>query len=461
MPILIRTTGFDQYLDTSQGGSYIRALIMGDHGVGKTPSAACWPQPIIADCENGLASVANKAIPYATIKTSDDMLALVDYCRRDALKSHDKRHHKTLVIDTIDSYQRRLIQQRLKAEQKESLSGWADWGWLDGKMVQLIEALLNLPMHVVVNMHVKDVDDGDEDSKMLVKKARLKGDIKDSIFQDFDLIGLMESSYVQGTGAQQGERIRVRNIRWHAEPRFPSLRDRFNKLPRFTKIDFTEDDFWRIFNYITEGMDSIPETATLEEVATDADSATPPAVSSEKGGPVESPTLPRKATKKTAAKKAAKKAPAKKAAAKPEPEPEADVTGVPYKEPVEDPWQPGEAVNAQTGEVTKPGEPLPEIPADDTAGAVVLVKEKLGAEEVKAEDFTDVASSRGFIPEKPAAKTAKHCGDQPPSMASRGFEAAPGCGRELSPDNASKAQIAVLKAKTYLCDSCFAAFTTK
>lgn len=450
MPIVIKTTGFDQYLDPA-GGSYIKALIMGDHGVGKTPSAACWPSPIIADCENGLASVAAKAVPYASINSSADMEALVQHLRLDSRKPPEKRQYKTLVIDTVDSYQRRIIQERLRAEQKESLSGWADWGWLDGKMTQLIENLLSLPMHVVVNLHVKDTMDGDGESQTLVKKARLKGDIKDSIFQDFDLIGQMEAGYVPGVGEQKGERVRVRNIRWHAEPRFPALRDRFNKLPRFTKVDFTEQDFFRIFDAITEGIDDLPETTDVETLSVEGDDAVQPAPPDTKGGPVESPTLPRKAPAKKAA---AKKAPAKKAAPKPDPVAEPKPEPAVEDPKAEDPWKPSEDAVA---------EPLPEVPAEDTADAKAqaLIKDTLGGQEVD-ESTGEIKEPATPKPEpKKAAASAKTCGDQPESMASRGFAPAPGCGRDLNADNAGKAQIAVLKAKTYLCDDCFATFTNK
>ena len=190
MPITIKTAGFENFLDPS-GGAYLKCLIMGDHGVGKTPFAANWPDPIIADCEKGILSVASLGTPYAEIKTSADMNALLDMLRLECMKPVDKRRFKTLVIDTVDTYQRKLIQERLRSEKKESLSGWADWGYLDAKMMQLLEAALNLPMNVVVNMHTKDVSEDDGDTSTLVQKARLKGDVKDSIFQDFDLIGHM------------------------------------------------------------------------------------------------------------------------------------------------------------------------------------------------------------------------------------------------------------------------------
>jgi hypothetical protein len=445
VPILIKTTGFEQYMNTGRSGSYIKALIMGEHGVGKTPSAASWPKPIIADCENGLASVASRAIPYAEIRTTDDMLGALDACRRDAMLPPEKRQFLTFVVDTIDSYQRRIIQQRLKAEQKDSMSGWQDWGWLDGKMAQLVEGLLSLPMNVVVNMHVKDVDDGDEDSRMLVKKARLKGDFKDSVFQDFDLIGLMEASYVQGTGEQKGERVQVRNIRWHSEPRFPSLRDRFNKLPRFTTVDFTDQDYWRIFNAITVDMDSIPETKVLDEVASPADTEAAPAPADVKGGPVEEPKLPREP-----AKKATKKAPARKATAK----------KVATVEPVDQ--EPAVTIT-ESDTVAEPGEPIADawtpdpmaVDDDDQAAeAVALVTEKLGATDVQAEDFiAEPATEPTPAPVKAPAAQPKSCGDQPASMTR--YDPAPGCGRVLSQQIAGRHQLAVLKAKTYLCDDCF------
>jgi hypothetical protein len=307
MPITIKTTGFDEFVDPS-GGAYIKALILGGHGVGKTRSASYWPKPIYADCEKGLMSVADRGVPYASIKSSADMNALLDHLRMDGMKPPEKRQYKTLIIDTLDSYQRVLIQERLRAEKKESLSGWGDWGYLDAKMSQLIERALNLPINIVVNLHVKDEKDQDGESELLVKKARLKGDIKESIFQDFDLIGQMETSYA----AEKGERVQRRVIRWHSEPRFPMLRDRSGKLPRFTTIDFTDGDYQRIFDAIASGLDELPETAEVETLAVegDADTVVPADV---QGGPVSEPKIP--AAKKAPAKKAAaKKAPAKKTA---------------------------------------------------------------------------------------------------------------------------------------------------
>lgn len=447
MPITIKTTGFEEFIDPS-GGAYIKALIMGGHGVGKTRSASYWPKPIYADCEKGLMSVADRGVPYASVKSSADMNALLDHLRMDGMKPPDKRQYKTLIVDTLDSYQRVLIQERLRAEKKESLSGWGDWGYLDAKMSQLIERMLNLPINIVVNLHTKDEKDQDGESELLVKKARLKGDVKESIFQDFDLIGQMETGYA----ANKGERVLTRQIRWHSEPRFPALRDRSGKLPRFTEIDFTEGDFQRIFDAIAEGTDDLPATAEVETLAVegDEDNVVPADI---KGGPVEDAKIP--AAKKAApAKKApAKKAAAKKAAPKAVDEPNKDgviegeddgIAGT------------GEAVNMETGEITSAGEPLPEIPADEGAEQVALLEQELGATPV--EDETPVVIQKPAEKEEASqapVKRARACGEQPDSMVGKLDPLYDGCGKTLSAENAGRASLSMLKFKVYLCDSCF------
>jgi hypothetical protein len=206
-------------------------------------------------------------------------------------------------------------------------------------------------------------------------------------------------------------------------------------------------------------MDSIPETKTVDEAEGGSEPAVEPAEADAKGGPVESPQLPRNQAAKRAAKKVAKKAPAKKAV-KGQHSVKAENTNTATDVQVEaetthpgsetsnsaDPWQPPET------------DPMSVDDDDQVEEAVELVKSELGAEEIEGLD-PDHDGQAGTQYQAPPARTAKACGDQPASMAARGFEAAPGCGRELNAENGGKAQIAVLKAKTYLCDDCFAAFT--
>ena len=460
--LTIKTAGFEEYLNQS-GGGWIKCLILGEYGVGKTPSAARWPDPIIADCERGVMSVARLGTPYATIETSKDMEDLLEHLRRDSLQPAEKRKYRTVIIDTIDSYQRLLTTERLKAERKEALSGWADWGWLGGKMSQLIEKLLNLPINVVVNMHVKDQTDDDGDSSILVKKSALKGEIGDSIYRDFDLIGLMEKSYV----SEDGERVLKRQIRWHSEPKFPMLRDRSGNLPRFTDVDFTSDDYTRIFEAITAGVDDLPQSTTLETVE-DEDAEVQPAAPDKPGGPVGNVKLPKNPpAKKAAAKKAAKKAEPKPAPDEPVVEeqgtpideakdyPPEDVTGEPFKEPTEDPWKSADQGGGQVAQGEEPenstGTDVPAAESDET-DAQALLEAELGATEIQDEPQGPGEPAAKKATATPVAKATQNCGDVPAGLAG---DPSLGCGKELTPQNAMKRAMAQLRTKTLLCDDCF------
>src|SRR5437764_5268260 len=108
MTLVIRTTGIEDYLDGGTGR--IKALIMGAAGSGKTRSSSFWPKPLLADCEDGRMSVADRRIPYAAIKSTADMKALLKMAHEEARRPKEQQRFQTLVVDTLDAYQRIVIQ---------------------------------------------------------------------------------------------------------------------------------------------------------------------------------------------------------------------------------------------------------------------------------------------------------------------------------------------------------------
>lgn len=475
MSLVIKRTSWEDYLDPS-GGAYVKALIMGVHDAGKTRSASFWPKPIFADCEDGRMSIADRAVPYARIRSTEQMDALLELLRKECQKPAGRRQYETLVIDTFDAYQRTVIQERLKAEKKESLSGWADWGFLDGKMTQLIENLLNLPMNIVVLLHTKDANEAGDDGEesRLVKKARLKGDIKDSIFQDFDLIGQMEVYYK----ADKGERVRGRHIRWHSEPSHPLPRDRSGRLPRFTEVDFSEQDYWRIFNAMTSGLDELPkDSGVIAEIETPKPAE--PAGPDEKGGPV---AVGEEAQKQKGA-RTKKAAEPKEKPVEPEPEPEP----TPEPEPVVNGKGTAKvpATLEQSAEVARELLEAGNLRSIDHVHSSdgVCIKNKFGEKcatppaedpwEPPAEKEAAPAAEAEVTPEEAEANVAEklggeviseagarnegECGYQP--EAHRRFTDAPaGCAKDLSTQNRAKVNLSLLRAHATLCESCFDAF---
>jgi hypothetical protein len=201
--LTIRRTGLNDYLDGGSGR--IKGADDGPPGSGKTRSSCSgWPKPLLADCEDGRMSVADRAVPYAAIKTTADMKALLDLAEAESKRPKDQRRFETVVIDTLDAYQRIVIQEYLKANKKASMSGWQDWGHLDAEMALLTARLSGLAMNVVCNLHVKDTKVGgsdDGDGGYLVKSPKLKGDLKDQIASEVGLVRYMEKSGRRSTAS--------------------------------------------------------------------------------------------------------------------------------------------------------------------------------------------------------------------------------------------------------------------
>jgi hypothetical protein len=376
------------------------------------------------------------------------MKALLDLAEAEAKRPKDQRRFETLIIDTLDAYQRTVIQAYLKANRKPAMSGWQDWGHLDAQMNELVGRLNGLPMNVVINLHVKDTKVGGDDDGTggyLVKSPKLKGDLKDQIAAEFDLVGYMES----GWEAVEGKRTLVRYIQWEPSPDKPILKDRSGMLPAKTPVNFSEEDYQGLLRPLQKAQQALKDSEVVVEVETDA---APEPVPAAKGGPVGSGA--KAATPKKAAAAPAAKAPRPAVPPVTTPVPAASA---PVVEPVAVPVTTDEAVNT----------------VEEVLGGSVVEDEPAQAPE------TPVAQEEASQELEPAAETAPAGGGETViacgSPRYAGGTVAPGvegCGTELhltlqddritgcaSPEGQMPdlIQIAGLKTRAFLCNSCFAA----
>lgn len=269
MVLQIKTTGVEDYID---GSANIKMLLIGGPGVGKTRSSSFWPKPIYADCESGRGSIADRGVAYAEIKTSQDMLDFLAHLKGLERTPKAQRQFQTVVVDTLDGFQRKVKDEWLQQTKAASFKGYEAWGYLDTKMSMLMTRLLNLDYNVIVLVHYKDklVKDGDNESHELM--LQLQGDIKDTAFNDFDLVGWMGSYWE----AEEGERVEKRGLTFQRTEKKPFLKDRFGVMPRWVPISFAESDYLQVqeaFLSRVEGLES-------GEVVGEIDSATPDAVAS-------------------------------------------------------------------------------------------------------------------------------------------------------------------------------------
>jgi hypothetical protein len=457
MALEIVISGTEDYLG---GDAFIKALIMGDPGAGKTRSASFWPAPIFADCENGRMSLADRKLPVAKIRSSADMDQLLLMCFTESRKPMPERKFKTLVIDTFDRYQRILIQERLRKEKKDRLSGWDDWGFLDGKTAQLLERLQNLRMNVVVNLHIKDQVEGTGDDKLVYLRPLLKGDVKDQIAGEFDLVGHMET-YWKASGNPDNPRVQGRRILWAPDPKHPALKDRSGQLSKYTEIDFTPGDFSRILDPIVGYMDQLPESEQFATVETSDDSEPKPVGPMEGGPTQEAPEVAGKKAPKKATKAPAKKTTAAKPAADKPADPPAEIGADTAPAPESTTSEKAETSETATAVADPPTEPAQD--ETTTSGAEQAPTPEEALENLQAggitgevisdsqdDDNTDAAAEPETPEPAAAQESVRHCGDPMEGTAVAAWQ---GCGKALNSEaKPDLVGLSGIKFRTYLCN---------
>lgn len=238
MALKIRRTGASDY------GKYIKALIFGDPGAGKTLISSTFPNPLYASAEGGLMSIADRNIPYVDIRSTDDLLAIKNSVDQDPEMREEILGFPvdTIVVDTIDEIQKIMIAERLKATRHSAME-LQDWGWLSEQMRAMIRGFRNIPIHVVFTCHLKEVNDGE--TGRVSYKPELQGSISDGIAGYVDLSLLIQSSLENELVDGKLRKVEKRVLVTAPNLKYPFLKDRSGKLDMEIPVTFT-DDFDRI-----------------------------------------------------------------------------------------------------------------------------------------------------------------------------------------------------------------------
>lgn len=266
MTLEIRTTGVDEYLPGSD--ARIKVLVVGGPGVGKTRWSSFWPSPFYLVCERGLASIADRGVRYVEVKDSSDMLAALKYLEHDP----DAKVHGTVVVDTFDGYQRRVMDEWLRANpHADTFAGREAWGYLDSKMNMLLSRLLKLECNVIVLCHFKEhtvsTRVGNDTVEHTEYQLQLKGEFKMSAFNEFDLIGFMDSEF--RIDQESGEHVEHRWLTFQKTPLLQFLKDRLHiraRMPQRVPVTFSDADYKVMFQALVDRLDGMPDSGVVGRV---------------------------------------------------------------------------------------------------------------------------------------------------------------------------------------------------
>lgn len=494
MSIIIQTAGIEQYLEGGKGK--LKFLLVGNAGEGKTRFSAFSPKPIYADCEDGMLSVVDQRVPFAAIKSEEDMNAFLTLLEFECKKPLAQRRWETVVIDTIDTYERHLIQNYLKRKNRAEMDGWEDWGYLSSTMTNLISRLALLPMNVIVLAHPKQVKrkgQVPEDQVIL----RLKGDLGQQLPNDFDFVGMIETDFVPGAEGREVRRV----IRWQSTPAAPWLKFRGQGV-KTTPLEFATTDYAAIREALVAGAEGLTDSQEIEVIETTPALAAPvaptPGVAlpvSKAGTPKTAPPPPPAAPQRPTAPppppaptaRPVPPTPPVKAPVPAAPKPDVSVPVASTEQAVENVQAvlPGSTVVSDTEDTLASAEPAEdpaeftmeatsgtaaeELPAETPATTPVVEQELAADPPAPAADTkveAEVAPERVVIPDDGThvfrCGEARFTGGTPKGTV-------PGCGKELTvqieaariiavepaPEQAQFIEMAGLRERAVLCNSCF------
>ena len=280
MALEVKRTGSEDY------GFWVKQLVCGEPGSGKTLTGSTWPEPLYINAEGGLMSIADRNLPAIDVK---DTSTLVELRQELAQKPNIREKNlgvpvSTVVVDTFDEIARLFQKERMEQTGKDAMA-IQDWGWLGEQLRAMVRAYRNLPLNVIFNCHLKTVTD-EETGKMFLKPA-IAGAMGDEIAGYVDLAVVLTAR--PHTEVVKGQNVRtiVRAMQTFPDSRMPWVKDRSGRMPMEFPINF-EDDYERLHALIFGGAKAAstqetvlpPETeedvvAEAEKVVADAEPAEP------------------------------------------------------------------------------------------------------------------------------------------------------------------------------------------
>ena len=163
---------------------YIKAMIYGQVGSGKTTLALSAPRPLLLDFDGGIHRVNFGHVGDNTVQIKRWGEAL-------SVLQEDLSDFDTIIVDTIGKMMDYIIEM---AEQNR-ISGWKKWDFINDEFKKFIRTIDRLNKHIILIAHRDTRPEGDE--TVFVPSLREKN--YTSIITELDLIGYISIVGVERT----------------------------------------------------------------------------------------------------------------------------------------------------------------------------------------------------------------------------------------------------------------------
>jgi len=160
---------------------FIKALIFGKPGTGKTTFASTAPKPLFLSAEAGLLSIADKNPDAVVIRSLKDLQDAHDYLKT---QKHD---YQTIIIDSITEINE-IIKAEIEKKNNRAIRR-DDWGEVSTKIKRVIRDFRDLPMHCI--FLAQENVEKDEDTIVRIYPS-LNGKSATEIAAACDVVGYLD-----------------------------------------------------------------------------------------------------------------------------------------------------------------------------------------------------------------------------------------------------------------------------
>jgi len=165
---------------------FMKALLYGQPGIGKSTLAISAPNSLLIDCDNGVHRIAaNHRVPFLPVKSYDEVL--------EVLASKDIDGFETIVIDTagklLDYIASYIIKRDPKMGRKDGALTLQGYGVRKYEFINLLKRVSLLGKHLIFVAHETEERSGDDK----VIRPEVGGSSGADLIKELDLVGYMEA----------------------------------------------------------------------------------------------------------------------------------------------------------------------------------------------------------------------------------------------------------------------------
>jgi len=198
--------GFMDSITYPESSTYLKVLIYGQPGTGKTVFAASAPDPLLLDIERGSASLTQfehlSTIPVLNYTSSKTLEQVILEFQKD---TGDAQQFQSLIIDSFSELQRRVLDEQLSTNsgKQRYIPDMAAFNLNTNMLREIVARLRGLQKHVIITAHAKEELDP-------LNKASYRPDLtpklSNSLIGLMDVVGYMQLKTVKENNVEKAVR---------------------------------------------------------------------------------------------------------------------------------------------------------------------------------------------------------------------------------------------------------------